>query len=307
VELDRDVQKLLSSPFGPDELDWKPQATKDGKALAVAYIDARAVMNRLDFAVGPGNWSFDWNAVGGDPKRIKGTLTVCGVSRSDAGEAEKEDEPVKSAVSDALKRCGVHFGVGRYLYYLGGVWAGYDQSRRRFTEQPQFHPDALTRALRICGVIDAPAAAASPPPESRGRRQARETMERAERPLMDPQPNGAAAAPQPPDEMKQRQIDRLKVSLAKVGLDACDGKTRGIVLMRIAQLALDEVIKVRDITQLSTADLQRIADWIGEQPDACRALRDAVQKEQAGEMIDEATALLNETADATLPAQARGA
>jgi hypothetical protein len=48
---------------------------------------------------------------------------VLGVTKSSIGQgqdpekAKQEDvEKVKAAVSDALKRCAVHFGIGRFLY-----------------------------------------------------------------------------------------------------------------------------------------------------------------------------------------------
>jgi hypothetical protein len=40
------------------------------------------------------------------------------VIREDAGypNSERDEEPMKAAVSDALKRCAVLFGIGRHLY-----------------------------------------------------------------------------------------------------------------------------------------------------------------------------------------------
>src|SRR5207244_2735797 len=63
-----------------------------------------------------------------------------------------EDEILKSAVSDALKRCAVHFGIGRYLYYLPRVWAPYDPQKRRFLETPRLDPAAVRHALSMCGI-----------------------------------------------------------------------------------------------------------------------------------------------------------
>jgi len=52
------VIERLREPFLSGMVQWKAQSTtKDKKrALAVAYIDARAVMDRLDAVVGAGNW-----------------------------------------------------------------------------------------------------------------------------------------------------------------------------------------------------------------------------------------------------------
>jgi hypothetical protein len=152
-----EILEALGSPFPQDEVEFLPRASSGGSALALPYIDARSVMRRLDAVVGAGNWSFDFDVLSPDGKRVKGRLTVLGVTKCDAGEASGEDEPLKSAVSDALKRCAVHFGVGRYLYYLPRVWAPYDSQKRRFTEAPKIDPTALGHALSICGIQRPPA------------------------------------------------------------------------------------------------------------------------------------------------------
>src|SRR5918992_4674756 len=132
MEFTREILEALGAPFPEDEIEFLPKAHSNGRALGLAYIEARSVMRRLDAVVGPGNWSFDFDLLSPDGKMVKGRLTVLGVTKCDAGEANQEDEVLKSAVSDALKRCAVHWGVGRYLYYLPKVWAPYDSQRRRF-------------------------------------------------------------------------------------------------------------------------------------------------------------------------------
>jgi hypothetical protein len=152
LEFTREVLEALGAPFPDDEIEFLPRAQSGGKALGLPYIDARSVMRRLDAVVGPSNWSFDFDMLSPDGKMIKGRLTVLGVTKCDAGEGSQEDEVLKSAVSDALKRCAVHFGIGRYLYYLPRVWAPYDVQKRRFTEQPRLDRAAVEHALQICGV-----------------------------------------------------------------------------------------------------------------------------------------------------------
>ena len=58
-----DISQRLRDPFDPAEVDFRAQGRPNdqtGKAQVVAYIDARAVQDRLDSVVGAGNWSFDW-------------------------------------------------------------------------------------------------------------------------------------------------------------------------------------------------------------------------------------------------------
>lgn len=116
----------LSAPFPADAIHWRAQTlTSDGnKALALAYIDARDVMDRLDDAVGQENWQDTYQET---PKgRLICTLSIRvggeWISKSDgAGDTDVEGE--KGAISDALKRAAVKWGIGRYLYDLGNVWA----------------------------------------------------------------------------------------------------------------------------------------------------------------------------------------
>lgn len=135
-----DVQRRLAAPFPGHEVAWKPQAvSKDKKrALMVAYVDARAVMDRLD-AVCPNAWGFEIEVIPNTPTpTVKGRLTVLGVVREDIGEAgEGEAGTLKAAASDALKRCAVHFGVGRYLYDLPLGWADWDDARRAPAHAPE--------------------------------------------------------------------------------------------------------------------------------------------------------------------------
>lgn len=107
-------------------IQWRVGSTfKRGAALygqLLAYVDARTVMERLDI-LDP-QWSAEHGApiemtapsgqtVSGVPCR----LTVNGVTRTDVG-VPSDMEPVKGAYSDALKRCAVHFGIGRELYEM---------------------------------------------------------------------------------------------------------------------------------------------------------------------------------------------
>jgi hypothetical protein len=117
----------LSAPFPVDAIHWRAQTmTKDGgSALALAYIDARDVMDRLDAVCGPAGWQDSYTET---PKgRLICTLSILSpegewISKSDgAGDTDVEGD--KGAISDALKRAAVKWGIGRYLYGLKDVWA----------------------------------------------------------------------------------------------------------------------------------------------------------------------------------------
>ena len=133
--LTKEVRDALSAPIPVDEIGFKPQVTTDDSALMVAFIDARWVAERLDDAA-DGDWHFTWEDLGlkGDNQVIKATLTVCGVTRQDVGEHKLDNSPIdpyKSAVSDALKRAAVLFGLGRELYRMEANWIKWDKQKRR--------------------------------------------------------------------------------------------------------------------------------------------------------------------------------
>lgn len=116
----------LAAEFPRDAIHWRAQTvTKAGdKALALAYLDARDVMDRLDAVCTPGGWR---NTVTETPKgRLVATIEIKvgdeWVGKTDgAGDTAVEGE--KGGISDALKRAAVLWGIGRYLYRMPDVWA----------------------------------------------------------------------------------------------------------------------------------------------------------------------------------------
>ena len=135
-----DVQRRLQAPFSAHLVGWRAAAfNKDrSRALLLAYVDARAVQDRLD-AICPDGWSFELTVIeGAASPTVKGRLTVLGVTREDIGGAgEGERGTLKAAASDALKRCAVQFGIGRYLYDLPRTWADWNDQKREPKVTPQ--------------------------------------------------------------------------------------------------------------------------------------------------------------------------
>lgn len=122
------IFERLSAPFPPEAIHWRAQQVyeKNGSysALALAYIDARDVQDRLDAVVGPANWSDTYEET---PKgRLFCRLSLCidqtWIMKTDgAGDTDVEGE--KGAISDSLKRAAVKWGIGRYLYSIGNTYA----------------------------------------------------------------------------------------------------------------------------------------------------------------------------------------
>lgn len=118
---------LLVKPFAEHELEWRPQTAGvyngGPKAMVLAYVTARAIMDRLDEAVGSINWRDEYIHTQHG--------VMCGLSISTTGgewvtkwdgAEETQVEAFKGGISSALKRAAVKWGVGRYLYKLGDNW-----------------------------------------------------------------------------------------------------------------------------------------------------------------------------------------
>ena len=96
--------------------------------MTFTYVDARAVAQRLDDVLGFGGWQFENEAVVIDGKvAVHGKLKILSegvwLSYEDFGcpNSAQDDEPLKSAASDALRRCAAQKGVARYLYSSGSA------------------------------------------------------------------------------------------------------------------------------------------------------------------------------------------
>lgn len=157
-----DKLQQLTAPFKECEIQWRPGAvSQDGQtAIAMAYVDARTVQQRLDEICGPGDWQCTYECEshseverqGANRTRITNTHWICKisilvedenqqirwVSKSDAAGATAM-EAVKGGVSDAFKRAAVLWGVGRSLYSLPAQRCHVVKRGRNYklAEQPQ--------------------------------------------------------------------------------------------------------------------------------------------------------------------------
>lgn len=119
------VIEELAQPFPVESLHFRVGAmtkAKD-KAIALAYIDSRDAMKRLDAVVGAQNWQrrYPWS----DGKRLYCEVGI----RFDGewiwkgdGAGDTQVEAEKGAFSDAFKRACVNWGIGQYLYDSPNEW-----------------------------------------------------------------------------------------------------------------------------------------------------------------------------------------
>jgi hypothetical protein len=136
TRLTKEMMDALARPFPADAIQWKPGATNQDKTrgLALAYVDLRHYIDRLNEVAGP-DWSDDYEVQEGG-KVVLCRLTIAGVPRSDVGEAAaSDDNTATTALAQAFKRACVKFGLGAYLYRLPRQWVEYDPQRKGFTDE----------------------------------------------------------------------------------------------------------------------------------------------------------------------------
>jgi hypothetical protein len=122
----------LASPFPPSLVSWRVGSMNKEKTsgMALAYIDARDVMRRLDDVCGPGGWQARYPHANGK------TICEIGLRIGDEwvwkanGAGDTDIEAEKGAISDAFKRAAVMWGVGRYLYDLPSPWVKVNQFKQ---------------------------------------------------------------------------------------------------------------------------------------------------------------------------------
>ena len=149
-----ELYKRLSEPFAAADVEWRVTKTRNSNSegLAVAFIDSRAIQNRLDDVVGPFFWRtrfIPWHQYIPKPGKYEDpseapkapvSSQLCGLSiyheeRREWVEkvdgAENTDiEAIKGGISDSFKRASVLWGIGRYLYEIPAKWTSLDRYRQ---------------------------------------------------------------------------------------------------------------------------------------------------------------------------------
>lgn len=146
----------LAAPFPPESISWRVgSTTKDKtKGMALAYLDARAVMDRLDQVCGPEGWGCDYSHA--DRKTICNIRILCDgawVCKAD-GAGDSDIEAEKGALSDAFKRAAVRWGVGRYLYELESPWVELEPAGNSYRIKKSEYAKLAALLRRDAGALD---------------------------------------------------------------------------------------------------------------------------------------------------------
>ena len=195
----------LSAPFPPEQVSWRVGSTTQDKSkgMALAYIDSRDVMQRLDEVCTPAGWQCLYPHVAGK--------TVCniGIKIGDEwvwkadGAGDTDVEAEKGALSDAFKRAAVKWGVGRYLYDIKSPWVAIEPAGRSYAITK---PELGNLARMLAGSAA----------------QARSTV-----PASSPAPRQEARpakAEEPPDGIRARMLAALNVAKTVSDLERLTGQ-----------------------------------------------------------------------------------
>lgn len=143
IEMD-ELSRRLSEPFAEEDIEWRVQSASSGRQPVVrvlAYLTARAVQQRLDDVVGAANWySTPATMLQITPSIVAMQVGIAiringeWITKYDVAEPTQV-EAVKGGYSGAMKRAGVQWGIGRYLYHLEAA-----KAEAQYLTEGQPHP-----------------------------------------------------------------------------------------------------------------------------------------------------------------------
>jgi hypothetical protein len=131
-----DLSKL-ALPFPAEDIEWRVSRAGIGPrgiyCMVLAYITARAIQNRLDEVCTPPNWRNEEPRIlevnGKSAFAVGISIRFNGewITKWDVAEPTPDrggiSAPARGGFSQASKRAGAQWGIGRYLYYLDEIFA----------------------------------------------------------------------------------------------------------------------------------------------------------------------------------------
>jgi len=139
------IQRLLADPFEAHDIEWRVQqsgvsGSSKPWVMVIPYITNRAIQQRLDDVVGINGWKNEFK------EATSGKGYLCGLSIRFGdewitkwdGSEYTQVEALKGALSGAMKRTAVQFGIGRYLYSLDTEFATCNPVESRFKANGEF-------------------------------------------------------------------------------------------------------------------------------------------------------------------------
>jgi hypothetical protein len=242
--------KRLAEKFSDEDVEWRlGQAGGKGNglwALCMPYIQSRAIMDRLDEVCGPENWKVEYRVERGHeggqnvPGFVPGVVARIGIKIGDEwvfkedGAEQTDIESFKGGISGALKRAGVAWGIGRYLYKIEACFAEVSTSPK-----PGWSKGQTKDRETFWWTPPHSAGASTPPTSAPPASQAKA-------------PAPAAKKSEPPKETdKPLSRAELAVEIVKIA------RSKNISNEKLEELAT-EMFKVKKLEDLSTAQMGKL-------------------------------------------------
>lgn len=118
-----------------NEIEVKVKQVKDNGIAVLLYKTARTDMDLLDETYGPENWQCEYEVIKGNMYCKIGIWVEklaqwvwkqdCGIESREDGEGNEK----KGEASDAFKRAGFKWGIGRELYTAPFIWISADYAK----------------------------------------------------------------------------------------------------------------------------------------------------------------------------------
>ena len=115
-----------------NEIEVKVKQVKENGVAVLLYKTARTDMDLLDETYGPENWQCEYEEIKGNMYckiGVYDSLKMQWVWKQDCGIESREDDEgnqKKGEASDAFKRAGFKWGIGRELYTAPFIWISAD-------------------------------------------------------------------------------------------------------------------------------------------------------------------------------------
>lgn len=164
--------KALAAPFPPSAVSWRVGSVSGERGMALAYLDARDVADRLDAICTPRGWQCRYSHVGAITvceigicigEKLDNSAVVDAWAWKADGAGQSDIEAEKGALSDAFKRAAVRWGIGRYLYHLPSPWVEIEKRGRSTVIKESEYKKLEAILAKVGGPVTAPEKPTLPP------------------------------------------------------------------------------------------------------------------------------------------------
>lgn len=264
------VKNKLQARFDPKDIRWRVGQSGEFKGnpwiKIMPYISTRDVQNRLDEAVGPQGWqnNFITGASGG---------ILCGIGIYDSiteswiwkydGADNTDIEAIKGGISDSMKRAGVQWGIGRYLYEMGEFYAdivekGEHKSKVKINGKDQYL--SWNVPSKAISALTGPAPAKKPA-------EKKEAAAKPAKKQTAPEGSGSNAASnsgnQATEDARMAEVRNLARFLTSMGAKTVEDYDTMLYYMRSGVIENPKWAEIKENPQVDLADIKsEMEQWL---------------------------------------------